>query len=250
MITVALGQIVWGIAYRWISLTNGDNGISIRRAQPFGLSLDDGRGFLLGDARRVPVAFGASRCSSPRLRRQPAWHARPAAADDRARLQRLVDPLSRFPVLGLLERRRRAALPLLQPVRQPADRGADLLGRGAADGDSRRHRNLAGPDRRRRTRRRHEKCRQRLYRALELRRWAPSSSPSSFSCRRAWCPARFGFGAGASQGPSTCRDTARCPPSGEAGHDRARTAEPRKVVRRSARHRRSESRRSSRANGA
>ena len=39
MITVALGQIVWGIAYRWISLTNGDNGISINtRPAPFGLS--------------------------------------------------------------------------------------------------------------------------------------------------------------------------------------------------------------------
>jgi len=30
MITVALGQIVWGVAYRWISITNGDNGIAIR----------------------------------------------------------------------------------------------------------------------------------------------------------------------------------------------------------------------------
>jgi len=40
MITVALGQIVWGVAYRWISLTNGDNGISITgRPRPFGLSL-------------------------------------------------------------------------------------------------------------------------------------------------------------------------------------------------------------------
>jgi branched-chain amino acid transport system permease protein len=40
MITVALGQIVWGVAYRWISLTNGDNGISIPgRPNPFGLSL-------------------------------------------------------------------------------------------------------------------------------------------------------------------------------------------------------------------
>jgi branched-chain amino acid transport system permease protein len=40
MITVALGQIVWGIAYRWISLTNGDNGIAISgRPRPFGLSL-------------------------------------------------------------------------------------------------------------------------------------------------------------------------------------------------------------------
>lgn len=41
MITVALGQIVWGVAYRWISLTNGDNGISVTgRPVPFGLSLD------------------------------------------------------------------------------------------------------------------------------------------------------------------------------------------------------------------
>jgi branched-chain amino acid transport system permease protein len=46
MITVALGQIVWGIAYRWISLTNGDNGISITgRPSPFGLSLATPRGF-------------------------------------------------------------------------------------------------------------------------------------------------------------------------------------------------------------
>jgi branched-chain amino acid transport system permease protein len=40
MITVALGQIVWGVAYRWISITNGDNGVSIAtRPAPFGLSL-------------------------------------------------------------------------------------------------------------------------------------------------------------------------------------------------------------------
>jgi branched-chain amino acid transport system permease protein len=40
MITVALGQIVWGVAYRWISITNGDNGVSIAtRPRPFGMSL-------------------------------------------------------------------------------------------------------------------------------------------------------------------------------------------------------------------
>ena len=40
MITVALGQIVWGVAYRWISLTNGDNGLTIQgRPSPLGLSL-------------------------------------------------------------------------------------------------------------------------------------------------------------------------------------------------------------------
>ena len=46
MITVALGQIVWGVAYRWISLTNGDNGIAIRgRPSPLGLSLTSPAGF-------------------------------------------------------------------------------------------------------------------------------------------------------------------------------------------------------------
>jgi branched-chain amino acid transport system permease protein len=46
MITVALGQIVWGIAYRWISLTNGDNGVSINvRPAPFGLALVDAPAF-------------------------------------------------------------------------------------------------------------------------------------------------------------------------------------------------------------
>ncbi len=46
MITVALGQIAWGIAYRWISLTNGDNGISITtRPAPFGLPLTSAPAF-------------------------------------------------------------------------------------------------------------------------------------------------------------------------------------------------------------
>jgi branched-chain amino acid transport system permease protein len=46
MITLSLGQILWGTAYRWISLTNGDNGISIStRPAPFGLSLASATGF-------------------------------------------------------------------------------------------------------------------------------------------------------------------------------------------------------------
>jgi branched-chain amino acid transport system permease protein len=40
MITLAIGQILWGIAYRWASLTNGDNGVVVSsRPAPFGLSL-------------------------------------------------------------------------------------------------------------------------------------------------------------------------------------------------------------------
>jgi branched-chain amino acid transport system permease protein len=72
MITVALGQIVWGVAYRWISLTNGDNGITISgRPSPFGLSLASPRGFywatlavflvaVLSMAIFVASPFGAS----------------------------------------------------------------------------------------------------------------------------------------------------------------------------------------------
>jgi branched-chain amino acid transport system permease protein len=40
MITLALGQILWGIAYRWANLTNGDNGINVTtRPAPFGIGL-------------------------------------------------------------------------------------------------------------------------------------------------------------------------------------------------------------------
>jgi branched-chain amino acid transport system permease protein len=40
MITLALGQIVWGVAYRWASLTNGDNGVSLpTRPAPLGIGL-------------------------------------------------------------------------------------------------------------------------------------------------------------------------------------------------------------------
>src|SRR5476651_1787621 len=40
MITLALGEILWGLAYRWISLTGGDNGINVpTRPAPFGYSM-------------------------------------------------------------------------------------------------------------------------------------------------------------------------------------------------------------------
>ena len=46
MITLALGQILWGIAYRWADLTNGDNGVSIStRPAPFGINLSGAPSF-------------------------------------------------------------------------------------------------------------------------------------------------------------------------------------------------------------
>jgi branched-chain amino acid transport system permease protein len=39
MITLALGMCVWGLAYRWNSLTGGDNGINMRGRPKFGIEL-------------------------------------------------------------------------------------------------------------------------------------------------------------------------------------------------------------------
>jgi branched-chain amino acid transport system permease protein len=48
MITLAIGQILWGVAYRWVSLTNGDNGVNVpARPAPFGISLTDAGPFYL-----------------------------------------------------------------------------------------------------------------------------------------------------------------------------------------------------------
>lgn len=46
MITLALGQIVWGVTYRWNDLTGGDNGIRyLGRPSPFGLDISSARSF-------------------------------------------------------------------------------------------------------------------------------------------------------------------------------------------------------------
>jgi branched-chain amino acid transport system permease protein len=46
MLTLALSQVLWGTAYRWVGLTDGDNGLrGLTRPAPFGINLDDGRAF-------------------------------------------------------------------------------------------------------------------------------------------------------------------------------------------------------------
>ncbi len=72
MITLAIGQILWGIAYRWASLTNGDNGVNVlTRPAPFGISLVGASSFygvtlgvfliaVVSMARFVRSPFGAS----------------------------------------------------------------------------------------------------------------------------------------------------------------------------------------------
>jgi branched-chain amino acid transport system permease protein len=59
MITLALGQIVWGIAYRWASLTNGDNGVNVTtRPAPFGFSLASADAFYFATLVVFLLALG------------------------------------------------------------------------------------------------------------------------------------------------------------------------------------------------
>ena len=72
MITLALGQILWGIAYRWVGVTGGDNGIRLpSRPALFGLALDQPAAFyyfalavfalvVIVMARLAASPFGAS----------------------------------------------------------------------------------------------------------------------------------------------------------------------------------------------
>ena len=72
MITLALSQVLWGLGYRWVNVTNGDNGLSgLSRPEPFGINLDGAMAYyyfallavgvaLFVIARFVHSPFGAS----------------------------------------------------------------------------------------------------------------------------------------------------------------------------------------------
>jgi branched-chain amino acid transport system permease protein len=46
MLTLALAQVLWGTAYRWVGVTEGDNGLrGLTRPAPFGINLDDPTAF-------------------------------------------------------------------------------------------------------------------------------------------------------------------------------------------------------------
>lgn len=58
MITLALGQILWGLAYRWVQVTGGDNGLSgFARPSPLGLDLGSPRVFYLFSVAVFACAF-------------------------------------------------------------------------------------------------------------------------------------------------------------------------------------------------
>ena len=48
MLTLALSQVLWGVAYRWVSVTDGDNGMrGLTRPEPLGINLEDPVNFYL-----------------------------------------------------------------------------------------------------------------------------------------------------------------------------------------------------------
>jgi branched-chain amino acid transport system permease protein len=68
MITLAIGQLLWGLAYRWVTLTNGENGISLAaRPEPLGLSLASATAFFYATL----VVFLAALASMTSLIRSP-----------------------------------------------------------------------------------------------------------------------------------------------------------------------------------
>lgn len=68
MITLALGQIVWGVAYRWVDLTGGDNGLKMgARPAPFGVDISHPLPFYYFTA----IVFGVALYCLWRLSRSP-----------------------------------------------------------------------------------------------------------------------------------------------------------------------------------
>jgi branched-chain amino acid transport system permease protein len=58
MITLALSQVLWGLAYRMSNVTNGDNGIAgLTRPMPLGISLDSAASFYWFALLVTAVAF-------------------------------------------------------------------------------------------------------------------------------------------------------------------------------------------------
>ena len=92
MITLALGQIVWGIAYRANELTGGDNGITLpARPAPFGIDINSASNFyyftlivfaiaLFCIWRLTRSPFGAALCGTRDQPRRMS-HARPQRMD-------------------------------------------------------------------------------------------------------------------------------------------------------------------------
>ena len=145
MITLALGEIIWGLAYRWISITGGDNGINLHgRPQPFGIAINSANAFYY----TTLVVFLVALAAVTVFVRSPLGAALMGTRDQPRRMNALgyhVWAIRFWACMfsGLLTAIVRHPVRLLHAVHQPAGARPDRLGRGAADGDLRRRRHPA-----------------------------------------------------------------------------------------------------------
>jgi ABC-type branched-subunit amino acid transport system permease subunit len=105
MLTLALSQVLWGTAYRWVSVTEGDNGLrGLTRPAPFGVSLDDPTAVLFFCARRHRCSVMAHRTIRRiAIRCRAQRHARSTAAHECAwtsRVARALDYICLRRILG------------------------------------------------------------------------------------------------------------------------------------------------------
>jgi len=99
MITLAIGQILWGIAYRWIALTNGDNGIIVAvRPAPFGFDLAGPGAFYWF----VLVAFGVTYALMRRFDASPFGTSLRGARDQPRRMTALGFDVWKIRLLAIL----------------------------------------------------------------------------------------------------------------------------------------------------
>jgi ABC-type branched-subunit amino acid transport system permease subunit len=169
MITLALGQIVWGIAYRANDLTGGDNGIRYpARPMPFGFDLRDAPSFYYFTLAVFVVALFCIW----RFSRSPFGASLMGARDQPRRMRMLgynvwlIQWLT-FVMAGFWASIAGSPLRLLQSVPQPACDLAATVSRDPADGDPRRRQHAHRPDRRRRHHHAGEERDLDLCRALE-----------------------------------------------------------------------------------
>ena len=144
MITLALGQIVWGIAYRANELTGGDNGITLpARPMPFGIDINSAPSFYYFT---LIVSSLALFCIW-RLMRSPFGASLMGTREQPRRMSMLGHNVWMIQFITFVI--------------------AAAIGGGAADGDSRRRDHAARPDHRRRHHHCREKRGEHLHRALE-----------------------------------------------------------------------------------
>ena len=89
MITLALGQVVWGVSYRWVWLTGGDNGLRAARPSLPGIDLAQPRPFYY----LVALVFLVTLAALWQLSRSPFAACLRGARDQPRRMRMLGHPV-------------------------------------------------------------------------------------------------------------------------------------------------------------